>query len=332
MSSANIGWLFYKEYFRGLDYANLGDAGNEELINEKVQTLTTQAPTINSNEPLGNMHFNATTTYPGLLLGSGNAHEIPDLKGQVILGFHFDYTTGLPVIQGSSVKGVLRSAFKHPEYIQELVDDDSLDIRSLEEEIFDNGDIFFDAEISQIGTSLLGDDYLTPHGDDPLKNPIPLRFIKVMPNVTFRFDFELGDGILAKKEKVKLFQDILEDLGLGAKTNVGYGKFENFSRYQTEKERQDEEIRREKQKEQDELIKQQKIEHDKRQKAQKAEDGIEQLKSCKDIKSAMKILNDSLGKKPSPTPEQQATIEQFWKKHGKKASKSEIKFFKKYHV
>lgn len=173
---------------------------------------------------LGNTHFKATTTYPGLILGSGNAHELPSVEGQAILGFHFDYTSGLPVIQGSSIKGVLKSAFAHPEYIQELLDDETLDVQTLESEIFDNGDIFFDAVVVSNG-KILGDDFLTPHDENGLKNPIPLRFIKVLPNVSFRFDFELMSGLINQDEKAILFANILSDLGVGAKTNVGYGKF-----------------------------------------------------------------------------------------------------------
>ena len=233
---SNLGWLFYKDYFKGLDYTNLESEYNSHLIKEKVQTLITQTVTFDSSEMLGNTHFKATTTYPGLILGSGNAHELPSIEGQAILGFSFDYTSGLPVIAGSSIKGVLRSAFKHIEYIQELLEDKTLDVKALETEIFDNGDIFFDAVVVDAGTNLLGDDYLAPHGDDALKNPIPLRFIKVMPNVTFRFDFELKSGILSKIKKSELLRNILEDLGLGAKTNVGYGKFANFAKEQTEEE------------------------------------------------------------------------------------------------
>ena len=211
----------------------------EELsdkIDEKVQTLINQSVTIKDSFMLGNMHFKATTTYPGLLLGSGNAHELPSIDGQAILGFHFDYTTGLPTIQGSSIKGVLRSAFGHPEYIRAYVGDE-VDIEALEREIFNNGDIFFDAEIVEADNDgkILGDDYLAPHGDDALQSPKVLRFIKVLPNVTFRFNFELN-GSFDKNKKLKLFQDILEDLGLGAKTNVGYGKFDNFKKEQTKEE------------------------------------------------------------------------------------------------
>jgi CRISPR-associated protein Cmr6 len=241
---SNLGWLFYKEYFRGIDYTELDNEKNEQIINKKVQTLITQSVSIEEAETLGNTHFKATTTYPGLILGSGNAHELPDVKGQAILGFSFDYTSGLPVIAGSSIKGVLRSAFKHPEYVQELLESE-VDVKALEAEIFDNGDVFFDATI--IGSSsanILGDDYITPHGD-ALKNPIPLRFIKVLPNVTFRFDFELSSGLISKSKKSKLFQDILADLGLGAKTNVGYGKFDGFKKEQTAEEAEEEKKERE---------------------------------------------------------------------------------------
>ncbi|MEN4045381.1 type III-B CRISPR module RAMP protein Cmr6 [Sulfurimonas sp. NWX367] len=223
---ANIGWLFYKEYFKDINYADISDAKNESLIQQKVDNIIKQKPELESKDFLGNIHFTATTTYPGLLLGSGNAHELPSIKGQAILGFSFDYTTGLPVIAGSSVKGVLRSIFKHKEYIQELLEDKTVDIEALEREIFTNGDIFFDATVSKSGRNLLGDDFLTPHDENGLKNPIPLRFIKVMPGVTFTFEFKLKDGIITKEQKALLFANILADRGIGAKTNVGYGQFE----------------------------------------------------------------------------------------------------------
>jgi len=277
MSSPNIGWLFYKDYFTDLIYEDfketnedsikfekrmekkykkelniLGDAPfdkvskkeweekkhcilykNKCMINKKIDKLI-NIDIVPSNIELGNIHFKATTTYPGLLLGTGIDHKLPDIEGQAILGFTFDYTTGLPTIPASSIKGVLRSAFRHTDYIQFLLDDETFDVKALELEIFgqDNGakkisqgrDIFFDAVVVS-GGKILGDDYLAPHGSDALKNPVPLRFIKVLPDVTFRFDFELTDGILEKERKTILFAQILSDLGIGAKSNVGYGKF-----------------------------------------------------------------------------------------------------------
>jgi CRISPR-associated protein Cmr6 len=173
-----------------------------------------------------------------MILGSGNAHELPDVKNQAILGFHFDYTSGLPVIAGSSIKGVLRSAFKHPEYIASILEDESIDVKALEAEIFEHADIFFDATIikADINGRVLGDDYLTPHSD-LLKDPVPLRLIKVLPDVTFLFQFELQPGILSKPQKERLFRTILTDLGLGAKTNVGYGKLNISNAPKTEEEK-----------------------------------------------------------------------------------------------
>ncbi|UCN01257.1 type III-B CRISPR module RAMP protein Cmr6 [Sulfurimonas sp. SWIR-19] len=227
--SANIGWLFYKDYFQGIDYHTPDATKNEQIIKEKADNIVRQKPDIQEETILGNIFFEAKTTYPGLLLGSGNAHELPSLKEQLILGFDFDYTSGLPVIRGSSLKGLLRSAFAHQEYIEEILQNPEIDIAVLEEEIFEYGDLFFDARPIKYSNAFLQDDYITPHGENPLKNPTPLHFVKVAPGVTFRFEFTLYDTQITKEQKVKLFAKILDDLGIGAKTNVGYGKFEPIS-------------------------------------------------------------------------------------------------------
>ena len=330
---ANIGWLFNKDYFKDIDYTNLDNKKNEDIIKKKVQNIINTKVQLQEIESLGNIHFKATTTYPGLLLGSGNAHELPSIEGQAILGFDFDYTTGLPSIAGSSIKGVLRSAFKHPEYIVSLIKDETLvslqNVEKLEDEIFNNGDIFFDAEIISYSTKILGDDYLAPHGDNPLKNPIPLRFIKVMPDVTFRFDFNLSDGIISKDKKRKLFESILEDLGLGAKTNVGYGKFESFSPFKTQAEKEQEEREENQRKEREAKEKALQEEKLKEEKAQKAKHGVESLHKCKNLPVAFKLLKDSFGKVPKPTPEQKEIIQKFYNKQ-KNLSKSDEKVFKKY--
>jgi CRISPR-associated protein Cmr6 len=54
--------------------------------------------------------INLRTVYPGLVTGIGNTHETGS-KSEAKLGFSFDYSSGLPFIPGSSVKGILRSAF-----------------------------------------------------------------------------------------------------------------------------------------------------------------------------------------------------------------------------
>lgn len=226
----NLGWLFYRDYFNAIkDYRNInrytGDI--QDIIKDKILNYTINKEILKQKKKpqFANETFELTTIYPGLLIGSGYLHELPKVDGQAILGFDFDYTTGLPIIRGSSIKGVLRSAFKHKEYIEELLKSNEIDNEELIKEIFESGkDIFFDAEIINYKESILSDDYITPH-NDPLKNPIPLRFIKISPGVTFRFSFRLEDGILSSKEKIELFKNIILDLGIGAKTNVGYGKF-----------------------------------------------------------------------------------------------------------
>jgi len=104
-------------------------------------------------------------------------------------------------------------------------------------------DIFYDAfaesanhqgNNSFLNGGMLGDDYLTPHLDretpanSPFVDPIPLSFLKVLPSVTFEFDFRLQDSelwpALTAEKKCALFREMLLDFGLGAKTNVGYGR------------------------------------------------------------------------------------------------------------
>jgi len=243
--SANLGWLFYGDYFDSIDdYNNI----DEQHVSSNVDRLIASSVHLGDVDEtyMGSHHFKATTTYPGLLLGIGNMHELPSVIGQAILGFHFDYTTGLPEIPGSSIKGSLRSAFAYPEYIREwlkemgVAEHESIDISQIEREIFGQSvksdethkgtDIFFDAPIIGYQSTILADDYLAPHGDDLTQEPDVLRFIKVNSGVTFRFDFGLSDKdmLLSKDERISLYGHIIDDLGLGAKTNVGYGYFEKF--------------------------------------------------------------------------------------------------------
>ena len=242
MSKANIGWLFYKKmYEKGDDDNHIKSTMNKLLkVNASDESMKAK------------QGFTLDTTYPGLLIGSGYMHGLSS-DHDVKIGFYFDHTTGLPIIQGSSVKGMLRSCFgfsmenqsdpyaeqKH-EYIKELMGKSDLDVKALAQEIFEGidsesgkvksiyeRDIFYEARVLRTKGFLLRDDYLAPHGDNPLKNPVPLRFVKVAPEVSFEFSFDLKDSVLATgDEKEKLFLELLQEFGIGAKTNVGYGQFE----------------------------------------------------------------------------------------------------------
>lgn len=292
MSVANIGYLYYKEYYEE-SFVKYSDVNKKEYFKEKNDKIIMFSK-MNNLEHISNYinnlgdGFKLKTIYPGLLIGSGYNHIIGQ-EEEFKLGLEFDYLTGLPIINGSSLKGLLRSYFYNEnekllngkllnekrKYIKSLIKElrpdsscvefDSLDyFERLTYEIFEGKylmednkkkssyqnlpiqyrDVFYGAEVDIEETvkcigkdgSLLGDDFITPH--ENLKNPKPLKFLKVMPNVVWSFKFDLKDKyiikvnetykeynkVLSNHEKCQLFKRILIDFGIGAKTNVGYGQ------------------------------------------------------------------------------------------------------------
>jgi CRISPR-associated protein Cmr6 len=298
----NIGWLFYKDYYRDLGSTLKQSSGLVQVkdlklgLEIKTSTITNQR--LNEQEislfelnNLANITFTASTQYPGLLTGLGTQHSIGH-EEEVKLGFSFDHTSGLPYIPGSTIKGILRSFFPSrlkaaanqykvdsPERLalegkaaqlhslmieflfpkSKIVFDLNEDqLKKLEEQIFDGvpplddyaeanpetslfcRDVFFDAYPcasnfkgydSKDYQRFLGIDAITPHGKNPLKNPIPLRLLKVLPEIQFRFQFLLNDSNIdgmqiSKKNKQTLLKNILTYFGVGAKTNVGYGRLD----------------------------------------------------------------------------------------------------------
>ena len=163
----------------------------------------------------------------------------------------------MPVIYGSSVKGVLRNYFK--DFCNDVIKDRTYEtdvLERFENDIFGNDekkgkwkdadksiykrDIFFDAVIVKADKKgrILCSDSITPHGgenhDNPLVNPTPLTFMKIAPGCKIEFRFKLVDSIVKDKdgkeyklsadEKREIFKEILTTVGVGAKTNVGYGQ------------------------------------------------------------------------------------------------------------
>jgi CRISPR-associated protein Cmr6 len=297
----NLSWHFYKNYFvnangslMNLKKENLKSDATEKMFKKKNEEISIKAYDISYFKNYPNS-FQLFCTYPGLLLGAGYGHEV-SAKGELKLGFFFDYTTGLPIIPGSSVKGVLRSVFPdfktvfdsnnnqtfklkmeaidkeriawfmalvenidkekfletyyEPKEINKITDNDIATYCKLTLEIFEGikditktkatekyysiyeRDIFHDAVIVEAGKNncLLGDDYITPHHPQGLlKNPVPIPFLKVLPNVRFNFNIAAKNSLIVSSltadKKHKLFQKILLTIGIGAKTNVGYGQF-----------------------------------------------------------------------------------------------------------
>lgn len=298
-SKTNLGWHFYRNYFLqnngllDLTNNNLKKDSTEDLFKAKNKDITDTKYELPGLQQNTSKFFILKTTYPGLLLGAGYGHEI-SAKGEFKLGFFFDYTSGLPIIPGSSIKGVLRSVFpnykkrsttdniqykdeeldktkaawiqaqlneiNNPKFLSEhfnpidhITDEQEQSIFKLCYEIFEGvkdhkheknedkylsiykRDIFLDSIIYKAGNDqlIVGSDSITPHKKDGLsyeesmlKNPVPLPFLKVLPNVEFQFRFDLKDGdILTAEQKEKLFKKIILTIGIGAKTNVGYGQF-----------------------------------------------------------------------------------------------------------
>ena len=239
LESPNLHYRFYVEYFEDLDLLeNL--EGSDERTKRHAEAVQRDVEARNNGlwafrppavDPFADLEqdprffdFSLYTAYPGLLMGLGNAHEVK-LPEAVKLGFSLDYVTGLPWLPGSSLKGQLRSRFQVPELIAAFLDR-PVDVGALEKDIFEGGDCFLGAYPVSDGTPMLAPEYITPH-PDKLKNPNPISLMKIRPNVCFRFGFLLRDapelGVSAG-EKLALFQTLLEELGVGAKTNVGFGK------------------------------------------------------------------------------------------------------------
>jgi CRISPR-associated protein Cmr6 len=204
--------------------------------------------------------FSLKTTYPGLLIGAGDSTSevsVNKIKNRLFI----DYTTGYPIIPGSSVKGVLRSVFPYKskdkskyaqynsariDFLIELFDICKIDLLKdvkdnsnkredyffqLTESFFNENVVYFDAVITNNTDSegkILDIDYITPHNENPMAEPIPVKIERILPNITFTFYFKfkkITEGI-SVEQKLHLFKQILMTIGIGAKTNLGYGQLQ----------------------------------------------------------------------------------------------------------
>jgi len=336
MSKQNLGWLYYKEM-----YAKGDDSRHIQECFEKLLQINAK------DESLGfAQSFTLKSTYPGLIIGSGYTHGISNDEDSKI-GFYFDFTSGLPTLPGSSVKGVLRSLFgygdkaqdkeqKHT-FIRDILQKEHLDVKQLAQEIFEGvkdgkpisiyeRDKFYEARIVKSAGGILQEDYITPH-KQMLKNPLPIKIIKVRGGTTFEFAFELHDtnidGVdISADEKLLLFFELLQYNGMGAKTNVGYGQFEakDSKKLEAEKKLKIDAIKEEQKRKQQEFEKQQQEERLKEAlqsadtTAKKIELAIKNIKDNKDIHALISdfeltdddkvelcvIVEKKIGPKPAP--------------------------------
>lgn len=248
MAKKNISKLFYKDYYQDVDfhYVLTGAELDKDMVKRTIGKMNEEikASTLEVIPSLSCIthSFSAKIAYPGLVTGTGLIHDSKKLDGAFNLGMHFDYTTGMPVVYGSSVKGVLCQYFK--EFYEGEIDKEKLKKDIFSGEAVDGKsksiykrDIFFDAVIVEPYTDdskqphLLEDDSITPHKEGTLKNPIPITMLKIAPGCKIEFRFQLHDSVIdgftfEKADKLELFKKILKTVGVGAKTNVGYGQLE----------------------------------------------------------------------------------------------------------
>lgn len=254
-TSENMNYIFNVSYFDKIDWSVFGNSKgskeNAEVLkqhNDAIREFSfkTVSPVENwrSVQMKGYTDFQLYTDYPGLMIGIGNEHSLK-MDGAIKCGFSFDYTTGLPYIPGASLKGALRACFpgdgkkeeasiEYALYIRALLNKDNVDTDQLKKNIFENNDIFLGAfpVIGVAGKKLLEMEFITPHTSGKFKNPNPISLVKVKPDVKFDFcfilsDYCLEDGsiIVSAEEKKRLFKKLILDMGIGAKTHVGFGRF-----------------------------------------------------------------------------------------------------------
>ena len=154
----NISKLFYKDYYQDVDFHYVLDGKDPDKnmvknsigkMNKKIkESILVKIPRLSCVTH----SFSAKIAYPGLITGTGLVHDSKKLDGAFNLGMHFDYTFGMPIVYGSSVKGVLCRYFK--EFYKGEIDKEKLqkDIFSGEASDGTNKsiykrDIFFDAVI-----------------------------------------------------------------------------------------------------------------------------------------------------------------------------------------
>lgn len=254
MVSKNMNYAFQVEY---QEKAVEGKINNEEMvqvINEQKKNIITwgeqhvEALTSSTTQKLC-----FKTQYPGALIGTGYPHQTGNSTGEIQVGFSFDYVTGAPYYPGSSLKGVIRNVFDNAIsdeddnlyicYIRDVLDI-SITKELLKEfvkyafgdknnsnSVIGGTDVFYGGFIVGVPDkdNIIGLDSLTPHGEDLTKSPIPITMLRIMPEVEISFVIDINDNIeldkqgFTKEVRCVLYRKILEDFGIGAKRNVGYG-------------------------------------------------------------------------------------------------------------
>lgn len=281
----NNHYLFNVQYYDYLFEDTPNYKETKYLNNLLLKTTLNGSDHFSYPKTIGSHSCSMSVVYPGILIGIGNPHMAGNTKTskkeesndkerndeksnqeEIKAGITLDYTTGLPYIPGSSIKGAIRSVFKQPgekgkketeghyqqrceayhsrlEYVRTRIHDVCPDkcvlteevLMKLEKEIFASsemgqGDVFYDAFPVKGGPQgkLFAFENITPHED--FKEPQTFRMLKLLPGVVFDFRFRIMNSkvipALTADKKLELFKIFISDFGLGAKTNLGFGMLE----------------------------------------------------------------------------------------------------------
>ena len=255
--SKNMNYAFQVEYqIRAIKEEKID---NIELINILKKDNVTKWGNNHLNDINASTILKFMTRYPGVLIGTGYPHQTDaNVSGEIQVGFCFDYVTGAPYYPGSSLKGILRNVFDsainengelYLEYINQIVNEKDENastitrenIKEFVEDAFGNGerstdkayggtDIFYGGIDVNAQNAILGIDYLAPHKEDTTKNPIVITMLRIMPDVSISFAIDVrGNAVFDKDMRNHLYKRIIEDFGIGAKRNVGYGNLKFVS-------------------------------------------------------------------------------------------------------
>lgn len=184
--------------------------------------------------------------YPGLLVGLGNPHEVvieKKNKGQLALGFSLDYVTGMPYIPGSSLKGLMHSVLNNTDAKDYLKNIGCAAADKFVKEYLGTskdgigGDVFYGVypvgRCNEKIKRLMGQETIAPHLDEngkpsQIKNPKAISFMKIMPGTIVAVLIKYKEDKFVNERK-SIYNSIIKDMGIGAKTNVGFGLVSNVS-------------------------------------------------------------------------------------------------------
>ena len=200
----------------------------EKIINIQASSAYASAFGRWENATESYLSLNATTLGPlAIGLGNASAYEV---------GLTLHHTYGVPYLPGSALKGLAKRAAQHtnlsPEAINIIFGDENSKDENSNSAVYV---IFFDGWMKVNQQNPLQLDTITVHhqkyygnaGADgfptDFDDPIPVSFLSVKPDI--KFELRLGGDREWAYIAAKLLKFGLENLGLGGKTNAGYGGF-----------------------------------------------------------------------------------------------------------